>query len=252
MKSAIVLWLALLPTASALAQEQERPVSTFEQRLDTLAVWLKEYRAWERWFEQWGNRVARNFQEQPIWERKERPTPPFWLEAECRGYLGADEPLATACYILERWDEHPRLILQRVQLGLAQGPQAGETVTKTSFLHRVHLTGLWMQARYPAASAYGIVGMQVGVIEVGRFTLPAIGVMLVMMEDGQGGYLWQPTTTVGVGFRICDFVPPLIRKRASLHFNVARTNHIGRADGIHPGMVDVNLLGLSVSATKRR
>jgi hypothetical protein len=72
-----------------------------------------------------------------------------------------------------------------------------------------------MQAQYPAPPAYGIVGLQVGVFEVKRFTLPAIGVMLVMRSDGEGGHSWKPATTLGFGYRIGDFVPPLWE--ASLH-----------------------------------
>ena len=30
----------------------------FEQRFDELAKWLRDYHAWEKWFELWGNRVA--------------------------------------------------------------------------------------------------------------------------------------------------------------------------------------------------
>ena len=110
-----------------------------------------------------------------------------------------------------------------------------------------------MQARYPATPAYGIVGMQVGVFEAGRFTLPAIGVMVVMIPDGEGGHDWKPATTLGFGYRICDFVPPLMKKQASLHFNVARTNLHGVQDErILPGTANVNLFGLSVSARRRR
>ena len=63
------LAIALLVVVSALAasaapvraQEQaEVPRPSIEQRTDELSKWLKEYREWEKWFELWGNRVARN------------------------------------------------------------------------------------------------------------------------------------------------------------------------------------------------
>ena len=63
------LVVAVLVVASALAgsaaparaQEQAPvPVSSVEQRSEELSTWLKEYRAWEKWYELWGNRVARN------------------------------------------------------------------------------------------------------------------------------------------------------------------------------------------------
>jgi hypothetical protein len=256
MKIAVVVGLALLASAApALAQEQQPvPGPAFEQRFAELSKWLHDYRAWEKWYEQWGNRIARNFNDQPIWERQQRPDPPVWLAAECQGYLGADDMLSSACQIVRNWDDQPLLILQRRRSSLAtSGGKVNDKVVKSSFFQRVHLTGLWMQARYPATPTYGIVGMQIGVFETGRFTLPAIGVMLVTIPDGDGGHAWKPATTVGFGFRICDFVPPLIKRQASLHFNIARTNLHGVQDErILPGMVNVNLFGLSVSAKRRR
>jgi hypothetical protein len=251
----MLVWSALMASAApALAQEQERvPGTEFEERFDELAKWLREYQAWEKWFELWGNRIARNFDGQLIWERKQRPDPPAWLEAECQGSWGSDGLLASACYILRHWDDHPLLILQRRHSSLATSHgQVDDKVVKSSFLRRVHLTGLWTQAQYPATQTYGIIGMQVGVFEVGRFTLPAVGVMVVMIPDGEGGHDWKPATTVGFGFRICDFVPPLIRKQASLHFNIARTSvHGANDERVLPGTPTVNLLGLSVSTTRR-
>ena len=124
-------------------------------------------------------------------------------------------------------------------------------MVKTSFFHRVHVTGLWLQARYPAQPAYGIVGMQVGVFETGRFTLPAVGVMLVMIPHADGSHEWKPATTLGFGYRICDFVAPALRKPVSLHFNIARTTFHGVQDEFVPVMSTVNLFGLSVSAARR-
>ena len=95
---------------------------------------------------------------------------------------------------------------------VTSGGKVDDKVVKSSFFQRVHLTGLWVQARYPATPAYGIVGMQVGVVETGRFTLPAVGVMVVMIPDGDGGHDWKPATTLGFGYRLFDFVPPLIEE----------------------------------------
>jgi hypothetical protein len=256
MKMAVLVWLALVASAApAFAQRQEpvvRPGS--EQRFDELAKWLGEYYAWEKWFEAWGNRVVKNVEGQLILKRKQRPEPPAWLEAECQGELsGADGLLVTACDILRHWDDEPLLILQRRRASVvSSGGKVDDKVVKTSFFQRVHLTGLWMQARYPATPVYGIVGMQVGVIEAGRFTLPAIGAMVVMIPDGEGGHEWKPATTIGFGYRICNFVVPGLNKQASLHFNIARTNvHGGQEQQFSPGMFNVNLFGLSVSAKRR-
>jgi hypothetical protein len=256
MRIALLVWLALAAGATpALAQQRQLVLGPeFEQRFDELARWLREYHAWEKWFEVWGNRVARSFDNQLIWERKKRPDPPVWLEAECQDYLDIDGLLASACDIVRQWDDEPLLILQRRGSSLATtGGRVDDQIVKTSFFQRVHLTGLWMQARYPATPAYGIVGMQVGVFETGRFTLPAVGVMLVMIPDGQGGHSWKPATTLGFGYRLFDFVPPLMKRQVSVHFNIARTSVHGLQDErIVPAMPNLHLFGLSVSARRGR
>jgi hypothetical protein len=165
--------------------------------------------------------------------------------------------LANACYLLRHWDEQPLLILQRRGTSLAgAGGVYEDKVQKSSFFQRVHLTGLWMEARYPATPAYGVVGMQIGVFELGRVTLPAVGVMVVVTKDGNGGHIWKPATTLGFGYRICNFVAPFIGRQASLHFNVATAHLPGAgAVGAERGVSNlgtVNLFGLSVSATRRR
>jgi hypothetical protein len=255
MKVAILMFLALAAgVTSARAQEDELAQATpFEQRLIELAQWLREYEAWEKWFELWGNRVARNFDDQPLWERMKRPDPPAWLRPECQAALIADGPLANACAILREWDEHPLLIVLRRDSSALTPARAEEPVSTSRFFQRIHLTGLWMEARYPARSAYGVVGLQIGVFETGRFTLPAVGIIVVMIPDGHGGRAWKPATTLGFGYRIFDFVPPLMRTQASLHLNVARTRlHGGQDEQMLPGMASVNFIGLSVSARRRR
>ena len=78
----LVLVSALAASAApARAQEQAQvPGPSIEQRSDELTKWLKEYRAWEKWFEQWGNRVLKNSNDDVLWARKKRPVPPAWLE----------------------------------------------------------------------------------------------------------------------------------------------------------------------------
>ena len=256
MKIVMLAWLILVAGGvPASAQEQEIVLGPqFEQRFDELAKWFKDYEAWEKWFEVWGNRVVHNFDDQPIWQRMTRPEPPVWLEAECHEDWFSDGLVANACDILRHWDEQPLLILQRRSSSLlTSGGKVNDEVAKRSFFRRVHLTGLWMEARYPGTPVYGIVGMQFGVFETGRFTVPAVGVMLVMMPDGEGGHALAPATTLGFGYRLLDFVPPFFSTQASLHFNVARTHlHGGQNERILPGVANVNLFGLSVSARRRR
>jgi hypothetical protein len=91
------------------------------------------------------------------------------------------------------------------------------------------------------------------VLEIGRYTLPATGVMLVMIADGKGGHDWKPATTLGFGYRLLDFVPPLHRTPVSLHINIARSHIHGLEDErIVAGRADINFVGFSVSGRRRR
>ena len=259
MKIAIALLVgaSALAASAAPARAQELapvPVPSLEERFDELSAWLKEYRAWEKWFELWGNRVARNGNDFYVWERKKRPEPPVWLAEVCQGASMVDDQLVSACHILRTWDDQPIQIVQRRGSQVAtSGGKPADTVVKSSFFRRVHLTGLWVRAQYPGTPVYGVVGMQIAVLEVGRFTLPATGVMLVTLPDGSGGYDWKPATTLGFGCRLFDFVAPLQRKPLSLHLNVAST-HI---HGLHDERVisrpsNISFVGFSISKTRAR
>ena len=249
-----VLSALALSAAPVGAQDQAQGSDiTIEQRSGELARWLKEYREWERWFELWGNRVAKNPSGFEIWERKKRPEPPAWLDEACRDGVVADDQLTTACDILRTWDDQPMQIVQRRGTPVAtSGGKPADTVVKSSFLRRVHLTGLWPRAQYPGTAVYGIVGMQIAVLETGRWTLPATGLMLVMLPDGRGGHDWKPATTVGAGYRLFDFVPPSYHKPFSLHVNIARAF----VHGLHDertmfGAANINFVGFSVSRKRR-
>ncbi len=258
MKLAIAL-LVVMPTLAASAapvraqEPPQVPGAPTEQRSAELAKWLKEYRAWEKWFEQWGNKVATNKNSDVLWGRKKRPEPPAWLPAACEHDLVIDEQLATACNILLTWDEQPIQIIRRRDSPVTtSGGKVADKVVKTSFFQHVHLTGLWTRAQYPATPVYGIVGMQIAVLEIGRYTLPAAGVMLVMVDNGEGGHDWKPATTLGFGYRLFDFLPPMRKTPVSLHINVARTHIHGVQDErMISGRTDVNFIGFSVSGNRR-
>jgi hypothetical protein len=251
----LVLVSALAASAAPVrAQEQTQvPRPLIEQRSDELAKWLKEYRAWEKWFEQWGNRVEKNFNNDLIWARKKRPEPPAWLAQACRDDLVVDDQLATGCNILFTWDDQPIQIIRRRDSPVTtSGGKVADKVVKSSFFQHVHLTGLWTRAQYPGTPVYGIVGMQIAVLEIGRYTIPAAGVMLVMVPDGEGGHDWKPATTLGFGYRLFDFVPPMHKTPVSLHINIARTHIHGIQDErIVSGRADINFVGFSVSGRRR-
>jgi len=251
----LVLVSALAASAAPVRAQEQAPIpgASAELRSDELAKWLKEYRAWEKWFEHWGNRVARNSNNDQIWARKRRPEPPAWLAQTCRDELVVDDQLASACNILFTWDDQPMQIIRRRDSPVStSGGQTADTVVKSTFFQRVHLTGLWTRAQYPGTPVYGIVGMQIALLELGRYTLPATGVMLVMVRDGTGGYHWKPATTLGFGYRLFDFVSPLHKTPVSLHINVARTHIHGIQDErILSGMAGINFVGFSVSGKRR-
>lgn len=254
--------IAMLVVVSALAfsaspvraQNQAQGSSpTIDQRSDELSKWLKEYREWEKWYELWGNRIAKNGEGFDIWERKKRPGPPAWLEDACRDGVVVDDDMTTACHILSTWDDQPVQIIQRRGSPVTtSGGKPADTVVKSSFFQRVHLTGLWTRAQYPGTPVYGIVGMQIAVVEIGRLTLPATGAMLVMLPDGRGGHDWKPATTVGAGYRLFDFVAPIHKQPFSLHLNLARTFIHGVNDERISGTANITFVGFSVSGRRRR
>ena len=252
----LVVVSALAASAAPVrAQDQAQvPGPSSEKRSEELSKWLKEYREWEQWFELWGNRVARNNSDFQIWGRKKRPDPPAWLAEVCRDNVVVDDQLSSACRILATWDDQPLQIMRRRGSPVStSGGNASDTVAKSSFFQRVHLTGLWTRAQYPGAPVYGIVGMQISVVEVGRVTLPATGVMLVMIPDGAGGHDWKPAATLGFGFRLFDFIAPVHKKPLSLHLNIASTHILGLQDErILSGKSNISFVGFSVSGKRRR
>src|SRR4051812_27383694 len=250
----IVASAAAVGATSARAQDVTPvPLPSADQRSEELSTWLKEYRAWEKWYELWGNRLARNGNGFPISERKPRPQPPAWLGEGGRDAFAVDDQLESACHILWTWDDQPVEIVKRQgsQTATSSGKPA-DTVVKTSFFQRVHLTGLWVRAQYPGTPVYGIIGMQIGVLEVGRVTLPATGVMLVTLPDGRGGHDWKPASTVGFGYRLCDFIAPFEKKPFSLHLNIATTHINGlQSEPFLSGRANISFVGFSVSGRRR-
>lgn len=255
--TAILVVMSSHAVSPALLRAQEQaqaPALSIEKRSEDLSTWLKEYREWEKWFEQWGNRVARNNSDFHIWGRKKRPDPPVWLAQVCAEAPVMDDQLASGCHILATWDDQPIQIMRRRGSAVAtSGGNAADTVVKSSFLQRIHLTGLWTRAQYPGTPVYGIIGMQISVVEIGRVTLPATGVMLVMLPDGAGGHDWKPAATLGFGLRLFDFIAPVRKKPLSLHVNIASTQILGlQGERILSGRSNISFIGFSVSASRRR
>ena len=133
------LAIAMLVVASALAataaparaqQLAPAPLPSVEQRSEELSTWLKQDRAWEKWFELWGTGLRTTATTSRIWDRKKRPEPPVWLAAVCRDEVMVDEQLASACNILWSWDEQPLQIIRRRGSQVATTP--GKPRTQSS------------------------------------------------------------------------------------------------------------------------
>jgi hypothetical protein len=244
---AIFLGLLLCTPSVCLAQEIPPP-QLLDSRYQELVTWLDEYERWEAWTTKWGNKVAYNSAGGIVKRRPVRPEPPEWLRADCRSVIAAEGALGRACEILSRWKGLSQYILSGESAG---GLPKTDVAPKSSFLQRIHLSGGWVPAQLPAPKAYLVAGMQVGIVEVGRVTLPAVGVGLMALADGSGGYEWKPATVFGMGYRLTSFGFPWVRREANLHINVARVTVHGMRHvplGLDPSQ---NLIGFSLTFAKR-
>lgn len=247
---AVSCWFLLIAPVLCLAQGTPAAPSAdiHAQRYTELVQWLEEYQRWEEWMLRWGNRVAYNSAGGIIKKRPARPDPPAWLAADCEQSLTTEGALADACRIVARWDGISQLILQQRHIG---GFTTTDVQPKTSFLQKVHLTAGWVPAQLPAPKVFLVAGMQVGIVEVGRATLPAVGVAVMAVADGQGGYEWKPATVIGIGYRLASFAFPWVSREANLHINVARATIHGVSNvpaGFDPSQ---NLIGFSLTFAKR-
>lgn len=245
--SVVALIMLLGWPTSGRAQETSDQRLLNERHLE-LVAWLEDYRRWEAFYLKWGNRVAYNAAGAVVKKRPVRPEPPDWLWDDCARAVASDGALGDACAILSEWDH----LTERLAAGRPLGhlPASAEASPKTSFLQRVHLSGGWVPAQLPAPKIYLAVGMQIGVVEIGRVTLPAVGVGLMALANGDNGYDWKPATVMGVGYRVSTFPFPGIRREASLHINVARVTIHGVRDlpiGIDPSQ---NFVGFSLTFRK--
>jgi len=244
---AVFLVLLLLTPSVCLAQDLP-PRHLLDTRYQELATWLEDYERWEAWILKWGNKVAYNAAGGILKKRPERPEPPEWLWEDCRAALAVDGMLARACEVLSRSYDVRHILLNG---GSARSLTRTDTVAKSSFLQRVHLSGGWVPAQLPAPKVYLVAGMHVGIVELGRATLPAVGVGLMALADGNGGYEWKPATIVGVGYRLTSFGFPWVKRQANLHINVARATVHGVTNspfGLDPSQ---NLIGFSLTFAKR-
>jgi hypothetical protein len=255
LKGLVSTLAAILLVCPLQSWAQDVPLSEQQvnERYEELVLWLKEYKEWEKWIAANGNQPARTVFGSVEKNRKERPEPPAWLSADCERLIGHDGKLGQACEILRNWHglaSH----LEHVRRDPAVTTSAGvvhDRIVKSSFWRRLHLTGLWAPGQIPPPPMYGVVGMQMGVVEIGRVTFPALGVMLVTLSSRDGEREWKPATNISVSFRLHNF--ELEQHTAVLHFNISRLNiHAMGSVGPTDLPLNLNFLGLSLSFRKNR
>lgn len=246
---------ALFAGASSAWAQEAAPLSQeqLNQRYEELDRWLTKYHKWEKWISLYGNRPAKTWWGNVEDDRMQRPEPPAWLSDDCAHLIGYDGKLGQACDILRKWQG-----LARHLRGLADDPVLTTTggivndrVVKSSFWQRVHLTGMWAPSQLPLPPLYGVIGMQIGVVEIGRVSLPTVGVMLVTMKGHNGSREWKPATNIGISFRLRNFT--VNGNTVAMHFNLSRLN-IRDAESVGPATLPVssNFVGLSLSFKKGR
>jgi hypothetical protein len=245
---ALLVFTVMSVTASlASAQGGPPPAAVLAERHVELEQWLARYAEWEAWAAKWSNRIAYNAAGGVVKKRPVRPTPPEWLWQDCQDVLAPDGKLGEACRILASWhDGLPRALSRQTAAVRA------DDVQKSSFVQRIHLSGGWVPAQLPAPKVYLVAGMQVGIVEVGRATLPGVGVGLMALSDGNGGYEWKPATVLSLGYRVATFPFPGIKRQSHLHINVARVTIHGMRNapiGLDPSQ---NLVGFSLTFSKGR
>lgn len=236
------VWAQTSPAETATPSQQ-----VLNDRYDELVKWLGEYRHWESWTHKWGNKIAYNVTGGSLKKRPVRPDPPDWLWRDCHDLVSPSGKLGEACEVLAHWNDLDAAVFARTHLTA----QRSDVPAKSSFLQRIHLSGGWVPAQLPAPSIYLVAGMQVGIIEVGRATLPAVGVGLMAVSDGAGGYEWKPATVFGIGYRIATFPFPGLKRGANLHINLARVTIHGTSTmpvGLDPSQ---NLVGFSLTFNRR-
>ena len=234
-------WAQLSPAPPPPPSQQ-----VVNERYDELVKWLHNYKQWESWALKWGNKVAYNVTGGSLKNRPERPEPPDWLWTDCREMLSADGKLGEACELLAHWNDLDAAVFAHTRVSV----QRSDVPVKSSFLQRIHLSGGWVPAQLPAPEVYLVAGMEVGIIELGRVTLPAVGVGLIAMADGAGGYEWKPATLFGIGYRLATFPFPGVKRQANLHLNIARATIHGTRTipvGVDPSQ---NLVGFSLTFNK--
>jgi hypothetical protein len=233
----------LLPSRSFLLVVPAPDAVSASERLASIERWTREYTAWRRWFEQWGNR------REPGWlgtrQRRERPDPPASLAAACP--VPADETglLADACRLFAEWRNHDVGIAIATQQVAVTRTQK-EAPQRTVWWQHVHLDALWPMTQ--GSSVFGVVGLHTTIKVTGRVQIfVAPGAILMRVPDASGSQQWKPATDWGFSYRMVDFKVPGMRRPSTLHVNLAKVWLLGSTANLAGVNSDMYLAGFSLT-----
>jgi hypothetical protein len=182
-----------------------------------LQQWMADFTEWQAWSAQWLSR------RQPGWftgyrKRREKPSPPEWLEPECGSGVADDDPLVDACGLLTEWSED-RLTTEARSARAAAVTQR-EAPTNSVWWNHVHLDMLWPATQW-RSGVYGVIGTHAAVTVQGRLQVfIAPGAMFMNLPARNGTRVWKLATSYGIGYRLFDF--GMFGSKATMHLNLAK------------------------------
>jgi hypothetical protein len=243
----------LLPSTPVRIPDSHPLVQLSEEQARDLEQWIDDMAKWQREEKRWPNAPAHDAYGRIV-VRRPQPAPPEWLDAACAGRDEASlallpPTLAQACRLLAGRSVEPEVKAIQQQTQIARANK--EKVTKSSFLSRVHLDGLWTTTSSDVRF-YGLVGSHISLVDVGRvqFFGPP-GVLLLSVPDGTGNRQIRVGYTWGMSVRLADvrlFGP---RKNATLFLSVTKCWTVGsNLDRLGSGGFDI--AGLSLAPRKNR
>jgi hypothetical protein len=242
----------LLPS-SPLVIPDSRPLDLSDEQIRELTRWIDEMSKWLRAEKRWPNQPAHDAYGRIVL-RRPQPEAPEWLEPICTSHDDASlsslsEQVARACRMLASRDVDPQVKAIQQQTQTARAGK--EKLTKSSFLSRVHLDGLWSTTSSDVRF-YGLVGSHISLVDVGRvqFFGPP-GVLLLSVPDGNGSRQIRVGYTWGMSVRLADVRLFGARKNATLFLSVTKCWTVGsNIDRFGSGGFDI--AGLSLAPRKNR
>jgi hypothetical protein len=212
-----------------------------------LASWLSAMKKWQAYDEKWRNRPVHNGWAHVV-PRQAPPAAPAWLSGRCAMLsdaliLDIEPRTASACRLLD----DPRV----ASAAQSPRPPAEAHPKHSTFLTRVHLDGL-AAASQTEGRVYGIVGMHVGLVDVGRVQLygpPGVILLTVPGDVGERrvtlGYTW------GLSIRLSDVRLSSRTKNMTLFLNISKVWPAG-GEPVAGSAGGYDIIGLSIAPRRQR